>query len=195
MWIELFDRQTSLQTAEAYRLLIIDGHASHLLLEFESFCKQHKIITINMPQHSSHLLQPLDVDCFGPLKRADGDAVMKLARFAVLHVSKVDFLGAFQSAPTKAFSLDNIRASFKGAGLVPFNPNAVLVKLDIRLFTPTSPPIDEAWQSQTPQNTRQFEAQHKLICGQLQDTSSQVQESIEKLAKGAHDTFSHLNTQ
>ena len=184
-WIKLFDRQTSSKTAGAYRLLIIDGHASHLSPEFESFCMQHKIIIVCMPSHSSHLLQPLDVGCFGPLKHAYGDAVMKLARRAVSHVSKVDFLRAFQSAYTKAFSLDNIRASFKGTGLVPFNPDAVLEKLDICLFTPTPPLVDEVWQSQKPQNTRQFEAQHKLIRDQLHDTSPRVQESIEKLAKGA----------
>ena len=124
-WIKLFDRQTGSKIAGAYRFLIIDGHASHLSLEFESFCTQHKIITVYMPSHSSHL-QPLDVGCFGPLKHVYGGVIMKLARRAVSHVSKVDFLLAFQSAYIKAFLLDNIRASFKGAGLVPFNPDAVL---------------------------------------------------------------------
>ncbi|KAF1924747.1 DDE-domain-containing protein, partial [Didymella exigua CBS 183.55] len=34
------------------------------------YCKENKIITICMPLHSSHLLQPLDIGCFAPLKKA-----------------------------------------------------------------------------------------------------------------------------
>ena len=109
---------------------------------------------------------------------------MKLARRAITRVSKMDFLQAFQSAFNKAFSSDNICPSFRGAGLVPLNPNVVLEKLEIRFSTPTPSPRDEAWQSQTPRNIHQLKAQYELIRGQLRDTSPQIQESIDKLAKG-----------
>lgn len=38
-------------------------------------CSESDIIPIYMPVHSSHLLQPLDVSCFSPLKRAYGRLV------------------------------------------------------------------------------------------------------------------------
>ena len=52
-----------------YRLLILDGHESHLNQGFKDYCLEHKILTLCMPPHSSHILQPLDVVCFSPLKR------------------------------------------------------------------------------------------------------------------------------
>jgi hypothetical protein len=39
-----------------YRLLILDGHGSHLTPEFDKMCAANDIIPICMPAHSSHLL-------------------------------------------------------------------------------------------------------------------------------------------
>jgi hypothetical protein len=44
------------------------------------------------PPHTSHLLQPLNVGCFSPLKAAYGHKVSELARQGVFHVDKLDFL-------------------------------------------------------------------------------------------------------
>ncbi|KAH7464397.1 hypothetical protein FOMA001_g17659 [Fusarium oxysporum f. sp. matthiolae] len=68
-WLKHFDQATAKRTNSRYRLLILDGHESHHSVEFEEYCKENKIITLCMPAHASHLLQPLDVGCFGPLKR------------------------------------------------------------------------------------------------------------------------------
>jgi hypothetical protein len=69
-WIQHFEKHTQPQTHGAYRLLILDRHKSHHLTEFKLFYKDHKIITLCMPSHSSHILQRLDVGCFRPLKTA-----------------------------------------------------------------------------------------------------------------------------
>ena len=59
---------------------------------------------------------------------------------------------------------ENIKAGFRGAGLVPHNPEAVLSKLDVRLQTPApSPPRQGAWEAQTPRNAYEIEAQATLI--------------------------------
>ncbi|KAH6508685.1 hypothetical protein HBI58_010470 [Parastagonospora nodorum] len=73
-WLKHFDEHTKRRVTGAYRLLIIDGYESHDSLEFQQYCKDNKIITICMPPHSSHLLQPLDVGCFAPLKKAHVDS-------------------------------------------------------------------------------------------------------------------------
>jgi hypothetical protein len=55
-----------------YRLLILDDHESHLNQDFKDYCIEHKILTLCMPPHSPHVLQPLDVVCFfnlGVIKR------------------------------------------------------------------------------------------------------------------------------
>ncbi len=69
-WIQHFDKHTKARTIGTYRLLILDGHGSHSTPEFDQYCTDNKIITLCMPPHSSHILQPLDVACFSPLKAA-----------------------------------------------------------------------------------------------------------------------------
>ena len=76
-------------------MLIIDGHESHVSADFQAFCKEKNIITISMPPHSSHLLQPLDVGCFGPLKRAYGREIEGFMKAHVNHITKAEFLIAF----------------------------------------------------------------------------------------------------
>jgi hypothetical protein len=117
-----------------------------------------------MPPHSSHLLQPLDVACFSPLKRSYGDSISALARNHIHHISKETFLPAFKAAYELTFTEKNACAGFRGAGLVLFNPEAVLSKLDVRLCTLLSTTIeDSAWEAKTPRNAREIEAQITLI--------------------------------
>jgi hypothetical protein len=64
-WLKHFNEHTINRSVGTYRLLIIDGHESHHSADFEAYCKENNIITLCIPPHSSHLLQPLDVGCFG----------------------------------------------------------------------------------------------------------------------------------
>jgi DDE superfamily endonuclease len=48
-----------------------------------------------MPSHSSHLLQPLDVGCFTPLKQAYGRQIEDLIRNHINYVTNLEFLPAF----------------------------------------------------------------------------------------------------
>jgi hypothetical protein len=105
-----------------------------------------------MPSHASHLLQLLDVGCFGPLKKAYGCEIRHLARNHINYITKLEFLPAFIAAYYKLITKDNICASFRGAGLVPHNPDAVLLKLNVRLRTPTPPAEGAQWEARTPRN-------------------------------------------
>ncbi|KAH7471320.1 hypothetical protein FOMA001_g13102 [Fusarium oxysporum f. sp. matthiolae] len=69
-WLKHFDQSTTNRSTGPYRLLILDGHESHHSADFERYCEEKKIITLCMPAHASHLLQPLDVGCFAVLKDA-----------------------------------------------------------------------------------------------------------------------------
>jgi hypothetical protein len=189
-WLEHFDEHTKSSAVGAYRLLILDGHESHSSLEFQDLCKEKNVILRYMPPHSSHLLQPLDVGCFAPLKRRYGDQISALARNRIHFVSKETFLQAFKPAFEQALTAENIKAGFRGAGLVPHNPDAVLSKLDVRLQTPElSPPTQGAWEAQTPRNAREIEAQSTLIRQRIQNrhgsSASSLDEKIHQLSKGA----------
>jgi hypothetical protein len=92
-----------------------------------------------MPPHSSHLLQPLDVSCFSPLKRAYSREIKSLIRNHINHVTKLEFLPAVKAAYNQSFTPANIRSAFQGAGLIPHQLDVVLLKLDVQLCTPTPP--------------------------------------------------------
>ena len=123
-------------------MLIFDGHESHNLADFQDLCKEKNIVALYMPPHLLHLLQPLDMGCFLLLKRAYGAEVNALIRVHIHHINKLSFLPAFKIAFKRAFTKENICLSFQGAGLVPFNPEAVLSKLNIKLRTMTPPVIE-----------------------------------------------------
>ena len=166
-WIRHFDKHTSSRAKGRYRLLVIDGHESHVSAEFQAFCKEKNIITVSMPPHSSHLLQPLDVGCFGPLKRAYGREIETFMKSLVNHITKAEFLIAFQAAFLKVFIPENVKAGFRGAGLVPHNPEKVISKLDVKLSTPSPssslPTASILWASQTPHNPTEATLQTDYI--------------------------------
>jgi hypothetical protein len=140
-WLtKLFIPLTFSRLKGRYRLLVLDGHGSHLTPKFDKLCEENNIIPICMPVHSSHLLQPLDIGCFAVLKRAYGRMVETKMRNGINFIDKLDFLEAYPSARIKAFGSDTIINSFGAAGLVPFCPDRVILKLDIYLRTPTPPP-------------------------------------------------------
>jgi hypothetical protein len=114
------------------------GHKSHHSVDFKTYCEENNIITLYMPPHSSHLLHPLSVRCFGTLKKAYGREIEQLIRRSITHVSKTEFFPAFYAAVNATTTESNIKGSLKGARLVPLDQESVVSKLDVQLRTPTS---------------------------------------------------------
>ncbi|EED13623.1 pogo transposable element, putative [Talaromyces stipitatus ATCC 10500] len=123
------------RTLGKYRMLILDGHGSHLTAEFDRTCTENNIIPVCMPPHSSHLLQPLDVGCFAVLKREYGRLIEQRMRLGFNHIDKIDFLTSFPKARTMAYKAQTVRNSFMATGLVPFNPDRVYQQLTRQMTT------------------------------------------------------------
>jgi hypothetical protein len=121
----------------AHQLLIVDSYKSYNSHEFHKYCEEEKIIVLCMPPHSSHLLQPLDVGCFSPLKWAYSDEINSLSQYSTKKIKKEAFLLAFKAAFKKLITKENICAGFRGARLVLHNLEAVILKLDVVLCTLT----------------------------------------------------------
>jgi len=157
-WIQHFDKHTVARRQGAFRMIVLDGHESHHSVQFEEFCKEKNIVALCLPAHSSHLTQPLDVGCFSVLKRAYGRELESFIRAHINHITKTEFFIAFKAAHFNTMTPDNIKSGFRGAGLVPYDPQAVLSKLDVKLRTPTptGPPAQGSspWVSQTPHNPK-----------------------------------------
>ena len=139
-WLtEIFDPYTRNRKVGRYRLLILNGHSSHITPEFDQYCLNHDIIPLCMPPHSSYLLQPLDVGCFATLKRSYGRLMEDYIRLSIHHVNKLDFITAYPTAHAEALTASNIHSGFAATGLVLFDPSQVLSKLQIHATPPGSP--------------------------------------------------------
>ena len=50
-------------------LLLFDGHLTHISIPVIRLAIEENIVIIKLPPHVTDVMQPLDVSCFGPLKR------------------------------------------------------------------------------------------------------------------------------
>lgn len=191
-WLRHFNRHTKSRAVGINRMLVLDGHESHVSADFQQYCKDNNIITISLPPHSSHLTQPLDVGIFSPLKRAYGAEINTLIQASITHISKVEFLSAYHAAYNKVMSKENIAGAFRGAGLIPYEPEAVLSKVDVKIRTPEgSRPASASsaiWESKTPQNSKEAISQSTLVRNQIlrhQGSSpTHIFSAVKQLASG-----------
>ena len=190
-WLsESFIPQTKGRRQGRWLLLILDGHGSHLTPRFDKLCAENDIIAICMPAHSSHILQPLDVGCFAPLKRSYGRIVDRWMRAGVDFVDKLEFLSNYPEARSDAFTSETIQNSFRAAGLLPYHPTEVLDKVNIRIRTPTPPSSrgSSVLPPQTPINPRQLLRQASSIKSGLKQCSnspsSPIKTALEQVFKG-----------
>jgi hypothetical protein len=187
-WLKHFDDHTKTRQVGSYRLLILDGHESHLNQEFKDYCLVRRILTLCMPAHSSHILQPLDVVCFAPLKQKYSQRVRDLARHHIWHIDKERFLPAFRDAFFDVFTSDNCKKAFEAAGLVPIDAQRVIDRLDVRLHTPPQQDqLETPWQSKTPSNSYEFGSQSKLVRDSIVRSPTTAREGFSKLIKGAEE--------
>jgi hypothetical protein len=129
-WLRTVFHPATVQSARGHtRLLIMDGHSSHLSSEFLGFCHDHNILPLCLPPHTTHLLQPLDVGCFGPLAHYYRMEVDEATQYGLHGVSKYDFLQFYSVAREKAFRVETIRSAFRKAGIVPTDSTMVLEQL------------------------------------------------------------------
>lgn len=132
-----------------YRLLILDGHSSHTNPEFICFAREKRIILLCFPPHSTHILQPLDVSIFQPLKHYYQREIEYDYRDGFCTVDRQRFIQIYDKIRPQVFTPDNIRSAWEKTGLLSLNPGSVYEQLNFRPSTPPSQqqPDSEALQS------------------------------------------------
>ena len=131
-WLHnVFEPETRSKAGGRHRLLIADGHSSHLNLQFIEACDRLGIILVILPAHSTHRLQPLDVGIFGPLasaySREHNNWFSKNEGFT--HFGKRHFWPLFRNAWSSAVTSSNISSAFRATGIFPYNPEYILSPL------------------------------------------------------------------
>ncbi|XP_063952094.1 uncharacterized protein LOC129254701 [Lytechinus pictus] len=111
---------------EEYAILLYDGHKSHIGIPLIEEARKNNIILFLLPPHTSHLLQPLDVGCFGPMKQHYN---YQCASFLAEHpgevVSRFSLTKLMSAAYLKSMTAKNLQAAFKKSGIYPYNRDAV----------------------------------------------------------------------
>ena len=130
-WLQtVFDPHTrqKARNGRDWRLLLVDGHGSHLNMPFLDWCELHKIHVALYPSHSTHRLQPLDVGLFRPLANFYSQELNTWLHITqgLCRISKREFFSIFWPAFQRAFTQKNILSSWEKTGLQPFNPEKVL---------------------------------------------------------------------
>jgi len=121
-WLtRVFDPATQPSDSTKTRLLICDGHDSHISARFVAYCIEKNICLFLLLPHSSHLLQPLDVGVFSPLKTVVSADLDQLLRVGVIRLEKAEWVESYIRARPKAFTEKNIHAGWRHSGLAPIN--------------------------------------------------------------------------
>jgi hypothetical protein len=102
-----------------YLLLIFDGHKSHISVDLIDWAKEQKIILFILPAHTSHILQPLDVACFGPFQKIYNNKCQKLMRTGPASISRYDVCKLACETYTLALSAVNLQSHFVKQAFIP----------------------------------------------------------------------------
>ena len=132
--VNIFDRCTKAKARQGrdWRLLICDGHNSHLNMAFLDWCHHHRILVLIFPPHSTHRLQPLDVTCFRSIAQLYSKYLNEwlTTTQGLVGMGKRDFWRIFKPAFDGAFRSEVIESGFKQTGLWPLDPDQVLQHVD-----------------------------------------------------------------
>ena len=115
--IQHFEACTRKGTIGSKRLLLMDGYGSHCTQEFIQYCDDNNNIPFGFPPHSTHLLQPLDVVVFQPLKHYHAEALDLIVRDSCTNITKIEFLAVIQEVRRKTFKKETILSVLAGKGV------------------------------------------------------------------------------
>lgn len=107
-------------------ILVLEGYRSHMSLPLSEFCSNNGIILIALPPNYTHILQPLDIAFFKPLKSKWSS---ELNEFKMKNQGreprKHDVTTILEEILRREDFKTTISNGFKRSGISPFNPNAV----------------------------------------------------------------------
>ena len=140
-WLHFFQEHTRNRAGNSPRLLLFDGHGSHLTWEFLHLCEQWNIIAFIFPPHTTHIVQPLDGSPFRALKERFRAKNNMIAQWGGDATDIGIFFREITSIRQQAISSRTIRKAFADRGFYPFNPAPVIERLD----TARSPTPELHW--------------------------------------------------
>ena len=107
-------------------MLFFDGHFSHMSITLIKRARDLGIHLFCLPPNTTHILQPLDVGVFGPMKRS-WRAILKNYKVSTraANITKERFPGLIKELWRRSLTPDHLISGFQAVGLVPFDPSAI----------------------------------------------------------------------
>lgn len=110
-------------------LLLVDGHSSHFQPSVIERAAKEAVIVFCLPPHTTHLTQPLDKGCFGPLKMYWREECWQYTTANPSRIiTRYQFSSLFARAWFKGMTMKNIVGGFRITGVYPFDRTVVLPK-------------------------------------------------------------------
>ena len=107
-------------------VLFVDGHHSHITLDLIEYARTKGVHLKCLPTNCTHILQPLDVGTFGPVKSEWRNVLQEYKlQTKAANVEKRNFAELLAKVWQRSFTAEHIKAGFHGAGLCPLNPSAI----------------------------------------------------------------------
>ncbi|KAF2187532.1 DDE-domain-containing protein, partial [Zopfia rhizophila CBS 207.26] len=188
-WLtKVFDRYSKpkARNGRDWRLLIVDGHGSHVNMRFINWAIAHRIIILVFPPHSTHTLQPLDVGLFRPLSDYYTQEVTQYVHWTqgLVGITKRDFFRFFWVAFNKAFTKDNVFSGWQRTGLHPFAPEVILNPQPRKRTkrVPTPPPRQEPIVPLSARDTKKIRKLLDATTSRTSQEGKQLRSTIWELA-------------
>jgi hypothetical protein len=130
-------------------LLLMDGHSSHYFPDTIRLAARERVILFTLPPNTTHMLQPLDRGCFGPLKMAWREECHQyMSEHPGRVVTKFQFSTLFSRAWSRSMTMANVTAGFRVTGIYPLNRNVLSLDTSVAklsqetdLFLPMHSPM------------------------------------------------------
>ena len=109
-------------------LLLLDGHLSHVSTEVIQYAMNVNVVILKFPSHETDVLQPLDVTCFGPLKKKWGALLSNRSGFAGPRqaLTKAEFVDELVEISFNCLTPANVTSGFTSTGIFPVNIAAII---------------------------------------------------------------------
>ncbi|KDQ19167.1 hypothetical protein BOTBODRAFT_93689, partial [Botryobasidium botryosum FD-172 SS1] len=108
--------------------LVFDGHGSHTAYEMIKLAREDGIHLYILPPHTTHYLQPLDVNVFGPLQNAWANRCDELVQLELeqgspepVGMNRSILIEEYLNVREKTVTEANITKAWEKCGLHPFN--------------------------------------------------------------------------
>ena len=141
-------------------LLYIDGHTSHVTYHLSEFCAENGIVLIALHPNSTHIIQPMDVSVFRPLKAEwlKGVTNWRLLNYGA-KLKREDFAKLLKEVADKSITIEIIVNGFRKCGLFPFSADAV----DYSRIVVTSASTENIAQNEVPSLNVQLPSPQQVL--------------------------------